>query len=149
MKKNVRTEVISNAYELIGSADYKSLSDKDKIALWKISRLMKPIAVKFLGDKSDAIKSFITPEFAEAFKKFQGFKTSGDNLESEEYKECAKTVLKANQLMEAALGELADKEVEVEFEPLSEGAVSSLLLGNNWPLAKAEFLEWMIEDNNL
>ena len=150
MKKSLKTEQIADVYQLIEEASYQSLSNEDKVRLWKISRVLKPTAVQFLSDKDDAMKSFITPEFSEAFKKARLFKQKRDKGEElsmslEEYKKCGEIITNTNNLMEAAIGELADKEVELEFEPLSEDALAVLITSNNWAFSQAECLECLTE----
>lgn len=148
MKKTLKTIEVADAYQLIEGANYQSLSDADKVKLWKISRVLKPTAVQFLSDKQDAIKSFITPEFAENFRKCKEFETAKDAgkelpFPEEEYHKYGKDVVSTNQLMEAALGELADKEVTLEFEPLEEDALGKLITRNGWPFSDTDKLEWM------
>ena len=150
MKKSLKTVQIADAYQLIEKASYQSLQDEDKVKLWKISRQLKPTATQFLSDKADAIRSFITPEFQEAFQKarlFEMKREKGEELpmSQEEYLACGKVITDTDKLMEAAIGEFANKEVELDFEPLSEDALGMLITSNNWEFSKTDLLEWMTE----
>lgn len=149
MEKVLKTIEIADAYQLIEKADYQKLSDVEKVKLWKISRLLKPIAVPYFGDRDDALKSFITPEFVESYRKckeYEDKKGEGKELpfSNEEYQEYGNVVMKANNLLEETLGQLADKEVTLEFEPISNDALGKLVTSNNWKFSEADKLEWML-----
>ena len=151
MERILRTEVISNAYLLIAKASYKDLSDADKVRLWKISRIIKPIAVEFIEDKADAMKNLMTPEFGEAFAKVRQYDENQklgkeQSITYEDYKGYVDIVTKADNILEKTIGELADKEVTVVFEPLSEDALGKLITGNGWEFSKTGCLEWMLEE---
>ena len=152
MERILRTEVIANAYMLMAKASYKDLSDEDKVRLWKISRLIKPTAVQYIEDKADAMKNLLTPEFSEAFREVQRYKQNYEqgkeqSITPEEHEKYAEIIKQTDTLMEKTIGELADKELTVAFEPLSEEALAKLITGNNWEFSKTGCLEWMLEDN--
>jgi len=54
MIKTVKTEDILNAWKIISTAKYTKMADEDKVNIWKISRILKPIANKFEEDSKDA-----------------------------------------------------------------------------------------------
>jgi hypothetical protein len=54
MTKKIKTSEILAAYNTLNSAKYGSMDDADKIKVWKITRVLKPIATKFDEDSKDA-----------------------------------------------------------------------------------------------
>ena len=151
MEKVLKTSAIADAYKLIANAKYQKLSDDDKLKVWKIARLIKPIAVKYEEEARDAIKALVTPDFAQKFQKLQEYakkKASGEQdsvMTKEEYAKTAAEVLKTNHLMDEATNEL-DKDETLEFEPISEETLGYLMTSNDWEFSKAELLEWMVQE---
>ena len=48
-------------------------------------------------------------------------------------------------LMEKALKEELDKEVDIDFEPLTEEAFSLLMASNSWKIKQVDLLDFIIE----
>lgn len=80
MKKNVKTEAVLKVYNIISSAKYGKMSDDDKIKIWKITRILKPIASEFEENSKDAYEKFIPNEgFKDNLQKAQEYERHNTN----------------------------------------------------------------------
>ena len=146
MKKTVKTSEILSVYQIVGNAKYGKMSDEDKIKVWKIARLLKPVAMKFEDDRKDAFEN-LKPEdcdFDGRLAKAQEYERlvkakqpTIDVMTTAEYDAFIEVFKDYNKLVGEALKELADKEVELDFEPLSEDAFGKLMASNEWSVAQA------------
>lgn len=143
MNKKEKTSVILSVYNVLSKAKYGKMDDADKIKLWKIARALKPTAVQFEDDSKSAAEKFQpTEDFQERLQKAQEFErlrnTNDDMSKSPmgvaEYNDFLKEFQEYNKLVNDAIKEYADKEVEVEFESLSEDAFAKLLASNEWTI---------------
>ena len=50
----MKTNEILEAYKVLQNAKYQKLSDDGKVKVWKITRLLKPVATQFKEDLQDA-----------------------------------------------------------------------------------------------
>ena len=146
MKKNLKTEKVLAVYNIIGKAKYTKMEDVDKVKVWKIARALKPIAEKFEDDSKDAAEKFKPSEdFNEKLQKAQEFERMRNANEdmtnapigAAEYGEFIKEFQKYNKLVADAIKEFADKEVELEFDILSEEAFGKLMASNEWTVEQA------------
>lgn len=151
MKRSLKTKEIVNAYQLLGNAKYHKLDDTDKIKVWMLSRKIKPIATQAMEDKQDANDRLLPEDFQEKWAKAieyeKGIKEGVNNLPmtDKEYREFVIEFKRCNDLVGKAIEELFSKEIEIEFEPLSEEAMGLLVVSNDWTFNEAEKLEWMME----
>ncbi len=150
MEKSLKTFEIVDAYQLLGNAKYQKLEDADKIRIWKISRLLKPFYVKMDEAQQDATNSLVPEEFRKRINLAQEYKMAkaSDRKElpmtDKEYLAYLADFRKYNVLVAKALDELLQKDVTLDFEPVSEEAMGLLIACNDWPMAETEKLEWMI-----
>ena len=148
MKKNIKTSEILSAFNVLNTAKYGSMEDADKIKAWKIARALKPVATKFDEDSKDAaekMKPEIKGGFDEVLAKAQKFEQMRIDPKADmtkapmgaaEYDAFIKKFKKYNDTVGNAVKEFAEKEVEVEFEPLSEDAFGKLMSSNDWTMAQ-------------
>lgn len=144
MKTKITTEKVLNAYRIISGAKYTKMDDADKIKVWKIARALKPVATKFDEDSKDAAEKMKPSEdFADNLQKAQEFEritkekdfdASKLPMGAAEYNEFIKKLQDYNRLVGEAVKEFADKEVEIEFEPLSEESFGKLMASNEWTM---------------
>lgn len=156
MKKKIKTNEILAAYNILNAAKYASMGDDDKVKVWKIARTLKPIATKFEEDSKDAAEKMKPKDkdFAEKYQKAQEFErmkrtpnadASKLPMGAAEYDQFINDVLVPyNKLVGKALEEYANKEVEVEFEPLSDEAFGKLMASNEWSLGQTVVLSEII-----
>lgn len=145
MKKTIKTERVLTAFRVLNTAKYTKMSDEDKIKVWKIARALKPIADKFEDDSKDAAEKFKpTDDFTERLQKAQEFermRNAGEDMANAkmgatEYGEFLKEFQKYNQTVGEAVKEFAEKEVEVEFDVLTEEAFGKLMASNEWEMSQ-------------
>ena len=148
MKTKITTEKVLNAYRIISGAKYTKMDDADKIKVWKIARALKPVADKFDDDSKDASEKFKPEGFDENLRKAQEYErvikdkdADASKLEmgAAEYGEFIKELQKYNKIVGDAIKEFADKEVELEFEKISEEAFGKLMASNDgaWDFGQA------------
>ena len=144
MKKQIiKTEKVLAAYNILNAAKYTKLDDVDKVKVWKIARALKPIATKFDEDSKDAADKMKPEGFNDNLAKAQEYErvtkdadadTSKLQMGASEYSKFIEELKKYNKLVSDAVREFADKEVEVEFELLSEEAFGKLMASNEWTM---------------
>ena len=145
-KHTLRTDKILSAYRVLSTSKYTKLADDDKIKAWKIARALKPFADKFEEDSKDAAEKLKpTEDFGERLQKAQeyeqtirkpDFNADTDKLPmgAAEYGEFLKEFQNYNKLVTDAIKEFAEKEVDVEFDELSEDAFGKLMASNEWTM---------------
>ena len=148
----MKTNEILEAYKVLQNAKYQKLSDDGKVKVWKITRLMKPVATQFKEDLQDAqqklmpdgdlIKRLGKSMQYEQYKKNE--KTPG--ITDEEYQAIVKEVNEYNQLVNKAVQEYSEKDVELEFEALSEEDFGKLMASNDWTMAEVGKIEFLAKE---
>jgi hypothetical protein len=145
-KQTIKTEKVLSAYRVLSTAKYSKMSDEDKIKVWKIARILKPVADKFEDDSKDASEKMKPEGFDENLRKAQEYErvTKDANADASklemgaaEYSEFIKELQKYNKIVGDAIKEFADKEVELEFEKLTEDAFGKLMASNEWTMEQA------------
>lgn len=148
MKKSVKTSEILKVYNIIGSAKYGKMTDDDKVKVWKIARKLKPVATKFEEASKDAAEK-MKPEgdFDSKLQKAQEYERlrgkgepTIDVMTTADYNEFLKVFKDYQKLIDKAIGDLADKEVKVEFEPINEEAFGKLMASNDWTMEQVATL---------
>lgn len=155
MKKNIKTSEILAAYNILNSAKYGSMEEGDKIKVWKITRALKPIATKFDEDSKDAAEKFkpTDKDFDEKLQKAQEYeriistpKADASKLPmgAAEYDAFIKEFKAYNKLVEEAVKEFANKEIEVDIDAISDDTFGKLMSSNEWTLGQAVALSEII-----
>lgn len=145
MKKTIKTNDALNIYNIINQGKYTKMEDGDKIKAWKICRALKPFATKFEEDSKDAAEKMKpTDDFQERLQKAQEYERlrgekqpAIDIMTTAEYEDFIKEFKGYNETVQKAVKEFAEKEVEMEFEPLSEDAFGKLMASNEWTMQQA------------
>jgi hypothetical protein len=140
MKKTVKTSEILSVYQIIGNAKYGKMSDDDKVKVWKIARKLKPIATKFEDDTKDAADKMKPYEdFDQKLQKAQEYerlkndkKPTIDVMSTADYDNFIADFKQYKNIVDKAIKEFADKEVEIEFDAISEEAFGKLITSNEW-----------------
>lgn len=157
MKKiTIKTEDALKAYNVLATAKYSKLEDADKIKVWKTVRGLKPVAEKFEEDSRDAAER-LKPEgdYNERLAKAQEYERlvkqadfAPENLPigAAEYAAFVEEFKSYNKLVNDAVREFAEKEADVDIDPISEDAFGKLMASNDWTMAQAMTLEVMIEN---
>lgn len=150
MKKKLAINKISTAYSLLDGAKYTKMEAADRRALVKAMRPFKKVANDFADFREDAIKRLRPDNYEEVAQTINEF----NSLTVEErkaavtetkYADALKVNMKFNGELEECLREEAVKEVEVEYEPLSETAIDRLLDSNlDWTVGQSMLVEDII-----
>lgn len=150
MKKKITTSKALEAHQVLGSAKYSKLDDADKIKVWKIARKLQPIATKFDEDAKDAAEKLKpTEDFNDRLEKAQKYEAeirkpdcdaSKLPMGAAEYEQFIGELKKYNKLVGDAVKEFGEKEVKIEFEPISEDAFGKLMASNDWNIAQVSTL---------
>ena len=146
-KKTFKTEKVLAAYRVLGGAKYGKLSDEDKIKVFKICIAMKPVATKYDEDSKDAAEKLKPSEdYDEKLAEAQEYErvirdknadASQLKMGPSEFNEFIKEMNHYQDLISKALKDEMEKEVEVEFEPITEDALLMLMNSNDWTIAGA------------
>lgn len=159
MKKSIKTSEILTAFNVLNSAKYGSMSDEDKIKVWKITRALKPIATKFDEDSKDAaekMKPKMEGGFDEKLQKAQEYENLIKDPKADmkklpmgaaEYEAFVKEFKEYNRLVGKAIEDFAKKEVKIEFEPLTDEAFAKLMTSNEWTMGQVVALSEIICKN--
>ena len=153
MTRKVKTEKVLGAFNVLNTAKYAKMDDADKIKVWKIARALKPIATKFDEDSKDAAEKLKPEGFDDDLRKAQEYErvtkdkdadTSKLEMGAAEYGEFIKKLKEMNKLVADALKEFANKEVDIDFEPISEDAFTKLMASNDWTMEQAVMIGELI-----
>ena len=146
-KKTFKTEKVLAAYRLLGSAKYGKLADEDKIKVLKICIALKPIATKYDEDSKDVAEKLKPSEdYDERLAEAQEYERVSRDKDADasqlkmgpaEFNEFVKEMNHYQDLISKALKDEMEKEVEVEFEPITEDALLKLMNSNDWTIAGA------------
>lgn len=148
MKKTVKTSEILSVYQIIGNAKYGKMSDDDKVKVWKIARKLKPVANKFEDDTKDAADKMKPYEdFDQKLQKAQEYerlkndkKPTIDVMSTADYDKFIADFKQYKNTVDKAVKEFADKEVEIEFDAISEEAFGKLITSNEWTFGQVTLL---------
>ena len=142
MKRTIKTEEILAVWQVLSKAKYAKMDSSDRIKVWKISRVIEPIAKGYDAEVKSAQECMKPEGFDEKALKWNEMRdkvVSGvkDDLPmtNAEFAEFTYRVLNPyNKDVNDALEELRNKDVDVEFEPITESAFEKLMDSNDWTM---------------
>jgi len=150
MKKTFKTSEILSAFNIINTAKYGKMDDADKIKVWKICRKLKPIASKFDEDSKDAaekMKPQIKGGFDEVLAKAQEYERltaqhqpTIDVMTKADYDKFIESFKSYQKLVDDAVKEFANKEVEIDVDTITEESFGKLLTSNEWNMGQASIV---------
>ena len=152
-KKTIKTSEVLNVYNILNTAKYGKMEDADKIKVWKITKALKPIATKFDEDSKDAAEKFKQDidgfdeklQKAQEYERLRGEKQPTiDIMTTADYEVFIKELRQYNETVSKAIQEYADKEVEIDFEPISEDAFGKLMASNEWTMAQVTTIDGIV-----
>lgn len=147
MNKHIKTSEVLTAYNILNSAKYGSMEDVDKIKVWKITRMLKPIAIEFEEAAKDIVnkmKPDINGDFDETLQKAQEYERAINNnadlkdlpMTSTEYNKFIAAFKNYTNLVNKTIDEFANKTIDIDIEPISEDAFSKFIAGNEWTMGQ-------------
>ena len=152
MIKKTKAENVAQVYNILNAAKYSKLNDDERIALWKITRAMKPVAMKLKDDIQDAAQHMKPSDdfdqrlaIARQYEQAQRDGKEFDKLSKEDYDAFIQEWKDYSKLVDTAVKEFADEEVEINIEPITEETLSRLMASNDsWTMDKAVIVSDMI-----
>jgi hypothetical protein len=152
MRKKMKAENVAQVYNILNAAKYSKLNDDERIALWKITRALKPVATKLKDDIQDAAQHMkpsddfdqrlaLARQYEQAHRDGKEF----DKLNKEDYDAFIHEWREYSKLVDTAVKEFADEDVEINIEPITEETLSRLMASNeSWTMEKAVIVSDMI-----
>ena len=145
MRKKMKAESVAQVYNILNAAKYSKLNNEERIALWKITRAMKPVATKLKDDIQDAAQHMKPSDdfdqrlaLARQYEQAQRDGKEFDKLSKEDYDAFIKEWTNYSKLVDTAVKEFADENVEIDIEPITEETLSRLMASNDsWTMEKA------------
>lgn len=123
-----KTDNVVAAFRLINTAKISKMEDSEKFALIKAVKHLKKVGTDFEDFLKDAQERLKPENFDKIAAKYQ----SKEELTADEMA----TLNKYNKdVADCVQGEL-DKEVELDFEPLSEEALGRFIASNDFTVAE-------------
>jgi hypothetical protein len=152
MRKKTKAENVAQVYNILNAAKYSKLNDDERIALWKITRAMKPVALKLKDDIQDAAQHMKPSDdfdkrlaLARQYEQAQRDGKEFDKLNKEDYDAFIHEWRNYSKLVDTAVKEFADEDVEINIEPITEETLSRLMASNeSWTMEKAVIVSDMI-----
>lgn len=130
---------IVKAYAKLGDVKVTTLEDKEVMKVIKMRKAMRPVSEEFNAFLED-VKSKFKPEgFEDTVRKAQ---EGWDKMTDSEKRAANELVTGYNRKVDEAVKEEADREVEIEFEPLSEDSLTKLMKENSMTVAEMEMLDF-------
>ena len=137
MKASVKQ--IVDAYNALGNAKTTKLDDAEKGKILKARKAMRPIAEEFDAFLKDCQEKFKPENWDE----LQGRVQKWDTLTKEEKNETNKAFDKYQKSIDGVVKEELEKEVELTFDKLSEGADVKIMSASDWTPNQLDALEIM------
>lgn len=138
MKKTLSKNSISEIYDLLATAKMAKMQTSDKFALLRIANSLKPEATAFKDFVKDAQERLKPSDWDDTIEKTQRFAS----LTPDEKAAVNNAVNNFSQSVNECVKLEADKEVEIEFAPLSEESLGRLLDSNDdWSVEKAVLIQ--------
>lgn len=145
MIMKVTIKQVVECYKALGDATVSTLEESDKIKILKIRKVMRPMVEEYNAYVKDAEEKFKFEGIEEADKLRIGAinKWNKDHSYqfSEEEIEAAEKIGKFLESKSKAENEELSREVEIEFEKLSESAELRIMDENKWKIKKLEEIE--------
>lgn len=148
MKKTYKTMEIVAAYSKIKDAKLGKLEDEQKFAVIRIGKKLKQIAVdfeEFVQDAREKLKDEKFDEMQEKVQKWQG-KTAQTDDEKIEVTAINAYYNIYNKKVEECVKPEAEKEVEIDIEPLTEDAFMGFVSANDFSISEILDLENVISN---
>ena len=129
---------IVKAYAKLGDVKVTTLEDKEVMKVIKMRKAMRPVSEDFNAFLEDVKTKFKPEGFEDVVRKAQ---EGWDKMSDAEKRAANELVTGYNRKVDEAVKEEADREVEIEFEALSEDSLTKLMKENSLTVAEMEMLD--------
>lgn len=139
----MKTKQVVEVYNVLGSAKLTKMDDKDKFAVIKAMRQMKPVATGYEDFVKDAQEKLKDERFEEMRVKAQKWQEEGGKttLTMDERIELNAYFGVYNNRVDECVKEEQEKEAELGYERLSEEAFGKLISSNDFDVSTILMLE--------
>ena len=127
------------AYAKLGDVKVTTLEDKEVMKVIKMRKAMRPVSEEFNAFLEDVKTKFKPEGFEDTVRKAQ---EGWDKMTDSEKRAANELVTGYNRKVEVAVKEESEKEVEIEFEALSEDSLTKLMKENSMTVAEMEMLDF-------
>ena len=144
----MKLKQVLDAFNILNTTQYSKLDDLDKIKLWKITRVLKPFAIKLQEDIKETSEKFMQEfdNFKENLQKAQAYETGDSSvMTKEEYESFIKDFIAYKVITDKAIESLTDVEQEILIDKLSEEAFGKLISSNNWTFEVISKIDFIME----
>ena len=143
MKATVKQIVA--AYNALGDAKLTKLDDAEKSKVVKARKAMRPITDEYEAFLKDVQEKFKPENWDEIQEKIQQWQKEGEKttLTEDERIELNKAIIGYQNGVDKAVKEELEKEVELNFDKLSEGADVKIMSASDWTPNQLDALEIM------
>ena len=133
------------AYSRIENATATKLKEDDVIKLLKARKAMRPHVNEYKDFLKDAQDKFKPENWDEIERKIEQWKQEGEKTTLSELEriEINKVGFEYDKKVQSAVKDELEKEIEIEFEKLSENAGTKLMIENRWTPAQLEEIEML------
>ena len=144
MKATVKQIVA--AYNALGNTKSTKLEDSEKGKILKARKAMRPIAEDYEAFLKDCQETLKPENWDEIQTKLQKWQQEGEKttLTEEERVEINKAVIDYQNKINKVVKEELEKEVEINFEKLEEGANVKLMSANDWTPNQLDEIEILL-----
>lgn len=141
----MKLKQILDAYSRIENATATKLKEDDVIKLLKARKAMRPHVNEYKDFLKDAQDKFKPENWDDVQAKAQKWQQEGENttLTEAERIEVNRVGFEYNKKVQSAVKDELEKEIEIEFEKLSENADTRLMIENRWTPAQLEEIEML------
>lgn len=144
--KKITTEKIMSVYNLISDAKLTKMEDGDKFKMIRMIRAFKPVVTNFEDFKKVASEKLKGENHDYMLEKAQQWQAEGEKttLSESERIEINRYFNDYNNKIIECLKEEAQKENELDYEPLGAGAFGKFVASNDWTLGEIAAIEEVI-----
>lgn len=139
MKKTMTKKAIHSVYVIMSSARLTELKNtEDKVAVLRILRELRQVAMKYETDAREAAEKLAPEGYEDSRRKavaYENDRRAGKQpttMTEQEYRQFIATHIDYEQARQAAMHDVDNAEVELEFEPVGEGVLEPLMAANGW-----------------
>ncbi|WP_455998849.1 hypothetical protein [Phocaeicola barnesiae] len=129
---------IVKAYAKLGDVKVTTLEDKEVMKVIRMRKAMRPVSEDFNAFLEDVKTKFKPEGFEDTVRKAQ---EGWDKMTDSEKRAANELVTGYNRKVDEAVREEADREVEIEFEALSEDSLTKLMKENSLTVSEMEMLD--------
>ena len=146
MTMKVSVKKIVEAYKMLGEAKVTNLGEAEVVKVIKARKAMRPIAEEFEAFLKDAQDKFRPEDWEETQKMLAKWQEEGEKTTLSEAERIGlnKAVIGYQSAINKAVSAELEREREIEFVKLVEGADIKLLSANGWTIGQLDVIDFIL-----